>query len=66
MKVRNDVLVPVEVDEVKRVSAVINSLYNEKVKASKPKSRKKGGKAKLNVGQGPISVSLIILFFFFL
>ncbi|KAK8754382.1 hypothetical protein OTU49_015913 [Cherax quadricarinatus] len=44
-----------EMEEVKRVSSVITSLYNEKVKASKPKSKKKaGGKAKLNVGQGAL------------
>ncbi|XP_042213903.1 eukaryotic translation initiation factor 3 subunit J-like isoform X2 [Homarus americanus] len=48
-----------EVEEVKRVSTVINSIYNEKVKAGKPKSKKKaGGKAKLNVGQGAIADDL--------
>lgn len=48
----------VEMEEVKKVCSVLNSLYNEKVKASKPKSKKKGGgKAKLNVGQGAIAVS---------
>ncbi|XP_042889497.1 eukaryotic translation initiation factor 3 subunit J-like [Penaeus japonicus] len=46
----------IEMEEVKKVSSVLNSLYNEKVKASKPKSKKKGGgKAKLNVGQGAIA-----------
>ncbi|KAK7058683.1 Eukaryotic translation initiation factor 3 subunit J [Halocaridina rubra] len=45
-----------ELDEVKRVSSVLNSLYNEKVKASKPKSKKKAGnKPKLNVEQGAIT-----------
>merc|ERR1711915_148176 len=43
-----------ELEEVKRVSSVLNSLYNEKVKASKPKSKKKGNKPKLNVAQGAI------------
>ncbi|XP_064095120.1 eukaryotic translation initiation factor 3 subunit J-like [Macrobrachium nipponense] len=43
-----------EMEEVKRVSSVLNSLYNEKVKASKPKSKKKGNKPKLNVAQGAI------------
>lgn len=44
-----------ELEEVKRVSAVLNSLYNEKVKASKPKNKKKGGnKPKLNVASGAI------------
>ncbi|KAG7173322.1 Eukaryotic translation initiation factor 3 subunit J-like [Homarus americanus] len=38
---------------------LINSIYNEKVKAGKPKSKKKaGGKAKLNVGQGAIADDL--------
>ncbi|XP_068219473.1 eukaryotic translation initiation factor 3 subunit J isoform X2 [Palaemon carinicauda] len=44
-----------ELEEVKKVSSVLNSLYNEKVKASKPKSKKKGNKPKLNVAQGPIN-----------
>lgn len=49
---------PVESEEVKRVSTILNSIYNEKVRASKPKNKKKtGGKAKLNVGQGTIAVS---------
>ncbi|XP_045603805.1 eukaryotic translation initiation factor 3 subunit J isoform X2 [Procambarus clarkii] len=44
-----------ETEEVKRVSSVLTSLYNEKVKAGKPKSKKKAaGKAKLNVGQGAL------------
>ncbi|XP_063847039.1 eukaryotic translation initiation factor 3 subunit J-like [Scylla paramamosain] len=45
----------VEVDEVKKVTAVLNTLYNEKMRANKPKSKKKQlGKAKLNVGSGPL------------
>ena len=51
-----------EVDDIKRVTTVLNSLYNEKVKASKPlKGKKKGAnKPKLNVGQGNIDVSSIV------
>ncbi|XP_045135249.1 eukaryotic translation initiation factor 3 subunit J-like [Portunus trituberculatus] len=45
----------VEVDEVKKVTGVLNTLYNEKMRANKPKSKKKQlGKAKLNVGSGPL------------
>lgn len=48
----------VEAEELKRVSSVLNSQYNEKIRASKPKSKKKAaGKARLNVGQGAIAVS---------
>ncbi|XP_071513205.1 eukaryotic translation initiation factor 3 subunit J [Panulirus ornatus] len=48
-----------ESEEVKRVSTILNSIYNEKVRASRPKSKKKtGGKAKLNLGQGTIADDL--------
>lgn len=46
-----------EVEDVKKVTSILNTLYNEKVKASKPvKGKKKAaGKAKLNPGQGAIT-----------
>ena len=51
----------VDMEEVKRVTAVLNTLYNEKMRANKPKSKKKQlGKAKLNVGSGPLVVSTTI------
>ena len=55
----------VEVDEIKRVTTVLNTLYNEKVKAAKPvKGKKKGAsKARLNPGQGAIAVSLYLSWF---
>ena len=54
----------VEVDDVKRVSTVINTVYNEKVKASKQNKGKKkaAGKAKLNAGQGSIAVSFLYIY----
>ncbi|KAK4318199.1 hypothetical protein Pmani_010776 [Petrolisthes manimaculis] len=51
-----DLCINLDGEEVKRMSAVLNSLYNEKIRASKPKGKKKsGGKAKLNLGQGAIA-----------
>jgi len=51
-----DLCTNIELDDMKKVISVLNALYNEKVKASKPKNKKKGvGKAKLNAGQGAIA-----------
>ncbi|KAB7497298.1 Eukaryotic translation initiation factor 3 subunit J [Armadillidium nasatum] len=52
-----DLCEKLETEDIKRVTTILNSLYNEKVKANKPvKGKKKGaGKAKLNVGQGAIA-----------
>ncbi|XP_050739396.1 eukaryotic translation initiation factor 3 subunit J-like isoform X2 [Eriocheir sinensis] len=54
--ITRDLCQNLEMDEVKRVTAVLNTLYNEKMRASKPKNKKKQtGKAKLNVGSGAIA-----------
>lgn len=46
-----------EVDELKKVTASLNALYNDKVKANKPiKGKKKGAnKAKLHLGKETVS-----------
>merc|ERR1711915_584618 len=50
-----DLCTNIELDDMKKVISALNALYNEKVKASKPKNKKKGvGKVKLNLGQGAI------------
>lgn len=48
-----DICANLELDELKKVTASLNALYNDKVKASKPvKGKKKGaGKAKLHLGK---------------
>lgn len=49
-----------DVDELKRVTASLNALYNDKVKANKPiKGRKKAAnKAKLHLGKESVSRKL--------
>ena len=51
-------LFSVEVDELKKVTAVLNALYNDKVKANKPlKGKKKGaGKAKILLDKEAVSI----------
>lgn len=47
-----DLCFNLEVDELKKVTQVLNALSNEKVKASKPvKGKKKGGKQKIHIGK---------------
>jgi len=55
-----DLCINLETDEIKRVTTVLNGIYNEKVKASKPTKGKKkaANKAKLNSGQGAITDSV--------
>jgi len=55
-----DFCINLETDEIKRVTTVLNGIYNEKVKASKPTKGKKkaANKAKLNSGQGAINDSV--------
>jgi len=52
-----DLCLNIETEEIKRVTTVLNGIYNEKVKASKPTKGKKkaANKAKLNSGQGAIT-----------
>ncbi|XP_076050307.1 eukaryotic translation initiation factor 3 subunit j isoform X2 [Oratosquilla oratoria] len=52
-----DLCLNLEVEDVKKVTSSLNTLYNEKVKANKPvKGKKKSAnKAKLNPGQGAIT-----------
>ncbi|CAL4064391.1 unnamed protein product [Meganyctiphanes norvegica] len=58
--ITRDFCLNLESEEIKRVTTVLNGIYNEKVKASKPvKGKKKAAnKAKLNSGQGAITDSL--------
>jgi len=55
-----DLCLNIETEEIKRVTTVLNGIYNEKVKASKPTKGKKkaANKAKLNSGQGAITDSM--------
>jgi len=55
-----DLCFNLESDEIKRVTTVLNGMYNEKVKASKPvKGKKKAAnKAKLNSGNNAITDSM--------
>jgi len=52
------VYISVDVDELKKVTASLNALYNDKVKANKPlKGKKKGaGKAKIQMDKGSVSI----------
>lgn len=43
-KLFRDLCVPLEADELKNLSSTINALFNEKVKVSKSKPKKKGAK----------------------
>lgn len=43
-KLFRDLCVPLEADELKNLSSTINALFNEKVKVSKAKPKKKGAK----------------------
>lgn len=43
-KLFRDLCVPLETDELKNLSSALNALFNEKVKVSKNKPKKKGGK----------------------
>jgi len=55
-----DLCFNLESDEIKRVTTVLNGMYNEKVKASKPTKGKKkaANKAKLNSGNNAITDSM--------
>merc|ERR1712168_1231125 len=55
-----DFCINLETDEIKRVTTVLNGIYNEKVKASKPTKGKKkaANKAKLNSGNNAITDSM--------
>lgn len=55
-----DLCFNLESDEIKKVTTVLNGIYNEKVKASKPTKGKKkaANKAKLNSGNNAITDSM--------